>query len=129
MIEVFDRKEFLAVVDTCYTDPLTVDPNWLCLMYLTFAIGLVMAAPTAGSAESIIIQKLRAEEVDRAEVFYADAKSLGDPASGFEDAGFWSIQALTLMSVYMLAVSKRNASYAYYGMLSSPATNYPKAAS
>jgi hypothetical protein len=105
----------MTTLEMCYTDPLSVDPSWLCLLYLTFAIGLVMAAPVPGSPEDAIIQKLRAEPVDRAEVFYSDAKQLGDPSTGFEDAGFWSIQALTLMSVYMLAVSKRNAAYAYHG--------------
>jgi hypothetical protein len=105
----------MTTLDMCYSDPLSVDPSWLCLLYLTFAIGLVMAAPLPGSREDAIIQKLRAEQIDRAEVFYSDAKHLGDPSTGFEDAGFWSIQALTLMSVYMLAVSKRNAAYAYHG--------------
>jgi hypothetical protein len=108
----------MVTLENCYTDPLSVDPSWLCLLYLMFAIGLVMAAPAPGSQEHAIIQKLRAEPVDRAEVFYSDAKLLADPSSGFEDAGFWSIQALTLMSVYMLAVSRRNAAYAYYGMCS-----------
>jgi hypothetical protein len=105
----------LTTIETCYSDPLSVDPSWLCLLYLTFAIGLVMATPLPGTREDMIIRKLRAEEVDRAEVFYSDAKHLSDPSAGFEDAGFWSIQALTLMSIYTLAVSKRNAAYAYYG--------------
>lgn len=84
-----------------------------------------MSAPKAGTAEESIIRKLlgeiligrdgKAHPVDRAELFYLDAKHLSDPSSGFEDAGFWSIQALTLMSVYMLAVSRRNAAYAYAG--------------
>lgn len=84
-----------------------------------------MAAPKAGSAEEKVIQKLltdvsvgrdgKSQPVDRAELFYLDAKNLSDPSSGFEDAGFWSIQALTLMSVYMLVVSRRNAAYAYAG--------------
>lgn len=86
-----------------------------------------MAAPQAGTPEDKIIQKLRDEisigkdgkshPVDRADIFYLDARNLGDPSSGFEDAGFWSIQALCLMSVYMLAISKRNAAYAYTGKL------------
>ena len=38
-----------------------------------------------------------------------------DPDSGFEDADFWSIQALSLMTMYMLVVSKRNRAYAYLG--------------
>jgi hypothetical protein len=122
---VFPREAFFDNLDKCYTDPLNVDPSWLCLLYLTFAIGLVMAAPHPGTTEDAIIQKLRnevsvgmdgkAHRLDRAGVFYLDAKDLSDPTSGFEDAGFWSIQALTLMSVYMLAVSKRNAAYAYSG--------------
>jgi hypothetical protein len=33
---------------------------------------------------------------------------VNDPIIGFEDAGFWSIQALLLMAVYMLTVSKRH---------------------
>jgi hypothetical protein len=86
-----------------------------------------MATPKPGTPDESIIQKLLGEvfigrdgksyPVDRAELFYLDAKHLTDPSSGFEDAGFWSIQALTLMSVYMLAVSRRNAAYAYAGKL------------
>jgi hypothetical protein len=105
----------MTTLDTCYSDPLSVDPNWLCLLFLVLAIGLVMAAPSPGTREDAIIQKLKGERADRAEVFYLDAKHLKDPSAGFEDAGFWSIQALTLMAVYNLAVSKRNAAYAFYG--------------
>lgn len=105
-------------MDECYKDPLSVSPSLLCLLYLVFAIGLVMAAPFPGSDEAAVIEKLRSERTSRAESFFRSAKSLADPVSGFEDADFWSIQALLLMSLYMLAVSKRNASYAYYGAIS-----------
>ncbi|KAH7418129.1 fungal-specific transcription factor domain-containing protein [Cadophora sp. MPI-SDFR-AT-0126] len=117
LIEVCHRKTFLTSLEQCYTDPLSIDPSWLCLLHLVFAIGLVMASPVPGSPEDFIIKKLRADRsVDRAEMFYANAKHLSDPFTGFEDSGFWSIQALTLMSVYMLAVSRRNAAYAFHGM-------------
>ncbi|GAW19142.1 hypothetical protein ANO14919_086260 [Xylariales sp. No.14919] len=115
-IEVFNKHAFLKSVDECYKDPLAVTPSLLCLMYLVFAIGLVVAAPFPGSDESAVIDKLRSERASRAELFFRSARSLAHPVSGFEDADFWSIQALLLMSLYMLAVSKRNASYAYYGM-------------
>ncbi|KAI1115926.1 fungal-specific transcription factor domain-containing protein [Nemania sp. NC0429] len=115
-IEVFNKDAFLKSVDECYKDPLSVSPSLLCLLYLVFAIGLAMAAPFPGSDEAAVIEKLRSESTSRAESFFRSAKSLADPVSGFEDADFWSIQALLLMSLYMLAVSKRNASYAYYGM-------------
>lgn len=103
----------------CYADPLNVDPSWLCLLYLTFAIGLVMAIPAPESREDSIIRNLRSEPVNRADIFYSDAKNLRDPLAGFEDAGFWGIQASTLMSFYMLTISKRNAAYALYGRPSS----------
>lgn len=116
LVDIFyQRKFFMDTLDTCYTDPLTVDPNWLCLLFLVLAIGLVMAAPLPGSPEDQVIKKLRGEAADRAEMFYLDAKDLQDPSVGFEDAGFWSIQALALMAVYNLAISKRNAAYAYFG--------------
>ncbi|KAI1812148.1 hypothetical protein GGS20DRAFT_587803 [Poronia punctata] len=115
-VEIFNKQEFLKSVDDCYKDPLVASPSLLCLIYLVFAIGLVMAAPFPGSDEAVVVDKLRSERVNRAELFFRNAKSLADPVSGFEDADFWSIQALLLMSLYMLAISKRNASYAYYGM-------------
>lgn len=102
-------------MDECYKDPLVVTPSLLCLIYLVFAIGLVMAAPSPESEEAAVIDKLRSERTSRAELFFRNAKSLADPVTGFEDADFWSIQALLLISLYMLAISKRNASYAYYG--------------
>ncbi|KAF2972863.1 hypothetical protein GQX73_g816 [Xylaria multiplex] len=115
-IEVFNKRVFLKSVDECYKDPLRVAPSLLCLLYLVFAIGLVMAAPFPGSDESAVIEKLRSERANRAEMFFLSARSLAHPVSGFEDADFWSIQALLLMALYMLAISKRNASYVYYGM-------------
>jgi Fungal specific transcription factor domain len=105
----------MATLDNCYSDPLHVDPSWLCLLHLTFAIGLVLATPLPGTSEFHIIQKLRADPINRAEVFYSNAKNLSDPTAGFEDADFWSVQALLLMAIYMLAVSKRNAAFAYCG--------------
>lgn len=64
----------------------------------------------------MIIHKLLAAKMDRAELFFRSARSMCDRDSGFEDADFWSVQALSLMTVYMLAVSKRNRAYAYLGM-------------
>lgn len=94
---------------------MAAEPTFLCLLNLVFAIGLLLATPAPDSEEDKIIQKLHAGQTDRAELFYRSAKCLGDPTSGFEDADFWSVQALLLMSVYMLAKTKRNAAYAYHG--------------
>ncbi|KAI0388637.1 hypothetical protein F5Y17DRAFT_190133 [Xylariaceae sp. FL0594] len=114
LVEIFNKQAFLRSVEVCYTDPLDVKPWFLCLMYLVFAVGLVMAAPSPESDEAKVIANLRSK--NRAELFFRNAKSLADPVTGFEDADFWSIQALLLISLYMLGVSKRNAAYAYYGM-------------
>lgn len=115
-VEVFDRKTFHGQVEQCYSDPLTAEPPVLCQLNLVFAIGLVLARPVPGSEAEGLIAKLRMNKgVDRAEIFYRNAKCLADPMSGFEDADFWSVQALLLMALYMLSVSKRNAAYAYYG--------------
>lgn len=116
LVEVFDRKALVRQVDICYLDPLAAQPTFLCLLYLVFAIGLVLATPVPGSPEHLAIQRLNAGQADLAEMFFRSAKCLGDPTSGFEDNDFWSVQALLLLSVYMLARTKRNAAYAYHGM-------------
>lgn len=115
MIEVFERNSFAQKLETCYKDPMAAEPTFLCLLYIVLAIGLLLATPVPGSEEDKILQKLQAGHADRAEQFFKSAKRLGDPTSGFEDADFWSVQALLLMSVYMLTKTKRNAAYAYHG--------------
>ncbi|KAK1963511.1 hypothetical protein LY78DRAFT_683234 [Colletotrichum sublineola] len=111
-----EMAAFEKSVETCYSDPLAAQSSFLCLLYLTFAIGTVLGTPLHGSKQDGIFKKLHASEYDRAELFFRSAKALGDPVTGFEDADFWSVQALSLMAIYMLAVSKRNAAYAYFGM-------------
>ncbi|OAL52915.1 hypothetical protein IQ07DRAFT_503465 [Pyrenochaeta sp. DS3sAY3a] len=116
LLYVFERDHFFEDLERCYTDPLAVETSWLCLLNLVYAIGLTMATPLSGSPEALIIDKLRSAHLDRAEVFYLNAKSLNDPMTGLEDQDFWSIQALLLMSFYMLAKSKRNTAFALLGM-------------
>lgn len=120
LLEVVNRTAFDKSVDFCYSDPLSAPSSFLCILFLIFAIGMVLGTPIPGSREDFVFKKLRAGQINRAEVFFRNAKSLGDPVSGFEDADFWSVQALLLMALYMLAVSKRNAAYAYFGKLDCP---------
>ncbi|KAI9883148.1 MAG: hypothetical protein M1823_005079, partial [Watsoniomyces obsoletus] len=116
LLEVFDRTAFSSGLDASYRDPLNVDPQWLCLLNLVFAVGLVLACFPVGTDEARLIERLRNDPLDRAEMFYHNAKTLSDPLTAFEDAGIWSIQALLLMTVYMLAISKRNTAFALLGM-------------
>lgn len=117
IIEVFDRQSFLDGVESCYRDPLSADNYFLCHLFLVLSLGLLLAAPPVGTRQETVIQKLLSAKTDRAELFFRSAKSMCDPDSGFEDADFWSVQALSLMTVYMMAVSKRNRAYAYLGTL------------
>jgi hypothetical protein len=116
LLQIFDRDCFMEQLDRCYSDPLSVESSWLCLLNLVFAIGLTMATPLSGSPEALVIHKLRSEHLDRAEAFYLNAKSLNDPITGLEDQDFWAVQALLLMCFYMLAKSKRNSAFALLGM-------------
>lgn len=116
LVDVLNKKSFETVLHACYTDPLHIDTCTLCLLYLVFAIGLVFANPAPDTEEAKMIDCLRNDEnTNWAETFYRSAKLLQDPVSGFEDADLWSVQALVLMSLYTLAISKRNAAYAYHG--------------
>ena len=75
----------------------------------------MLATPVVGTDEASIVNKLRSEPMDQAEAFYLNAKLLNDPLTGFEDADFWSVKALLLMTVYVLAKSKRNTAFALLG--------------
>ena len=92
-----------------------MDQSWLCLLNLVLAIGLVLATPVAGRSEAALIDKIRRKDPNQADIFYYNAKHLNDPFVGFENADFWSVQALMLVTMYMLCRSKRNAAYTYIG--------------
>lgn len=112
---MLDRSLFRQTLERLYRSPLETKSTDLCLVYLVLAIGLVLATPDPISLEYTVINRLRAEPFDRAEMFYRSAKMLGDSMSGFEDADLWSVQALCLMSVYMLSISNRTRAYALHG--------------
>ncbi|KAL2128600.1 hypothetical protein VTI74DRAFT_8951 [Chaetomium olivicolor] len=116
LIEILDKASFLRLVEECYRDPPSCRNDMMCHLYLVLALGLLLAAPAPGSREADVIQMQRSARPDRAELFFRSARSMCDPGAGFEDADFWSIQALALMTIYMLIVSKRNTAYAYLGM-------------
>lgn len=73
---------------------------------LVFAMSLVLVTPSLGSCKDIVINRLRRSSTDCAEIFYLNARSQQDPVVGFEDACFWSIQALLLMAICMLMMYK-----------------------
>ena len=115
-IEVFIEKLFVEKVERSYRNQTQVDRPWLCHFYLVLAIGLSLVTPLHGSREEAIINNLRGQYPHYGQEYYFAAKKMCDPLTGFEDAGFWSVQALTLMSVFMLNIGRRNTAYIFTGM-------------
>ncbi|EHK16644.1 uncharacterized protein TRIVIDRAFT_162762, partial [Trichoderma virens Gv29-8] len=116
LIELFDRATFYQYLDACYSTSLEANSSTLCLVYLTLAIGFVVATPAPNSPEELMMKSFPERPEDRAEALFRAAKCLSDPLNVAEHADLWMIQAWTLMAFYTLIVSKRNAAYAYCGM-------------
>jgi hypothetical protein len=113
-VEVF-AKDFATI----YENPLKADQSRLCILNLVFAVGLQLTRSSAANSfiEGQILKRLDGGDISRAEMFYLNATHLNDPISGFEDGDITSVQSLLLITVYMLTVSKRNAAWAYFGMI------------
>ncbi|KAL1954325.1 hypothetical protein VTO42DRAFT_1399 [Malbranchea cinnamomea] len=118
IVHILDRETFTQEVATIYGNPLQVEQSRLCILNLVFAVGLQLTRGSVvqGYRESQILKRLDGGSVNRAEMFYLNATHLSDPVSGFEDGDITSIQALLLLTLFMLTVSKRNAAWAYLGM-------------
>ena len=107
---------FLDCVDEYYQSPHLAKQGFFCHFYLVLAIGSILAAPNPGGRQELVIKKQLSKIFDQAELFFLSAKALRDPVGvALEGADIWSIQSLCLMSLYMLAVSRRNAAYEHIG--------------
>ena len=115
-LEVFDEQSFIRTVHQSYRNIAVVESTWLCHFYLVLAIGLSLSTPLAGTEEATVVDALHAGHANRSEEYYFAAKKMCNPRDGFEDADFWSIQALALMSWFMLCRSQRSRAYIYAGM-------------
>ncbi|KMU83742.1 hypothetical protein CIHG_01525 [Coccidioides immitis H538.4] len=122
VIQVLDRDAFINEVATIYSNPLSVEQSRLCLLNLVFAVGLQMSQSSVAHnfRESQILKRLGSDLTERAKIFYLNAAHLNDPVSGFEDGDITSIQALLLITLFMLTIAKRNAAWAYFGMQFDP---------
>lgn len=119
MLHLFDEQVFKQRVERTYLNPLAADQSWMCILYLVFAVGLQLRCVPAQPSpkEAAILKRLLSDNVDRSEMFFLGARHLKDSASGIEDGDFASIQALLIMTLYMLSVGKRNTAWAYIGTL------------
>ncbi|KAL2002918.1 hypothetical protein VTN02DRAFT_5572 [Thermoascus thermophilus] len=118
IMHIFDELTFKQRVDRTYQNPLAAEPSWLCILHLVFANGLQLRAnnPHISAPEAAILKRLSSDKFERSEMFFLAAKHLKDSVSGFEDGDFASIQALLLMTLYMLSAAKRNTAWIYFGM-------------
>lgn len=123
LVDLFNRADFERAAVAALNEPFIAKPKLLCLMYLTFAIGLTLATPGQRSKESEIIGRLQQAGFDVAENFFRNTRRLVDPLKIQEDADFWSVQILYLMSIYMMSISRRNAAHSYLGKV--PWRTYP----
>ncbi|KAH8673903.1 hypothetical protein BX600DRAFT_509127 [Xylariales sp. PMI_506] len=109
-----DSRTAQALVQAFFDN--ATSPSILCHLNLVFALGLVLAQYEPSTEEARLIEKLRSNtQVNRAEAFFRNGTRFVDPVLGFEDANLWSLQALVLMVLYMLSVTRRNAAYIYLG--------------
>ena len=102
-------------VDQLYESPSESGTPALCTLYMVFALGYVLAKPMPSGGPEAVEGIFPSDSTARAAFLFRKTKSLVDPVCGLEDADFWSIQVLVLMSLYKLSISKHNASYAYCG--------------
>lgn len=118
-ILIFDREAFTQEVQSIYDNPVQTKQSRLSILNLVFAVGLqlMMSSDVSSLHGRQILERLHGGSVSRAEMFYINATHLNDPVSGFEDGDITSIQALLLVTVFMLTVAKRNAAWAYLGSL------------
>ena len=84
-------------------------------MYLVLAIGLVLQPHSMSIQTDGTFNTLSPSHIDHAELLFRSAKFLGECVSGFENGDLWSVQALCLMGVYQMMVSRWNAAYVYIG--------------
>jgi hypothetical protein len=117
LFEIFDEVSFRKRAAETLEQPLDAEPEWLCHLNLVFAIGLQMRkdSPTRNSNAARILERLEGNGLKRAERFYLAARQLKDPTLEFEDGGMGVVQSLLLMTIYMLAASKRNTAWAFLG--------------
>ena len=115
IIEVIDRRRLQSSMDAYYGASNTMDSTDLCLVYLVLAIGLVLQPRSMGMQPGDLANTLSPSHADHAELLFKSAKFLGEYVSGFEDGDLWSVQALCLMAVYQMMVSRWNAAYVCIG--------------
>lgn len=119
-IKIFDREAFIQEVGSIYDNPLHAKQSRLSILNLVFAVGLQFLRSSAVSSlkDRQILERLDGGSVNSAEQFYVNATYLNTSTSAFVDGDITSIQALLLVTLFMLNMAKRNTAWAYIGSLS-----------
>ena len=72
-------------------------------------------SPIRNAKAAEVLEQLESNGIKRAERFYLAARQFRDPVIEFEDGGIAVVQSLLLMTIFMLASSKRNGAWGYLG--------------
>ena len=120
VIEVVDAQSFWQCLDACYRDPMSVSTRDICNLYLALAIGALMRPGSFAAPDEPASKPAGKVSEERAQSLFEAAKAMVHGWSGLDDADMWSVQALTLLAVYHLTLSKRNSAEAYHGTSKPP---------
>ncbi|EKJ76602.1 hypothetical protein FPSE_03152 [Fusarium pseudograminearum CS3096] len=110
-IDVISSESVGATLRQMYNGPSQVYYSERCIIYLVLAIGLTF---DFGPAEGAL------QDPNLKEQFFASAEALLQPIETQRGTKSyngvpWTLQALVLMSLYMLCVSRRHAAHSYCG--------------
>ncbi|KAK7204885.1 fungal-specific transcription factor domain-containing protein [Myxozyma melibiosi] len=136
---VFDLEVFMEQVDLIYKNPMRCSNNWLCLLYLTCAIGGIFAnskklldlrrekatdssstaapdsaaSPSSSAFAAAAASKLEESDSIPSKEFFESGLGLMKDAA--EDGEIWVVQAYLLCCLYYMFICKRNVSWVHLG--------------
>ncbi|KAJ6780516.1 hypothetical protein PWT90_07340 [Aphanocladium album] len=111
LVEIIDESTVRELLRACYSGPPPKEHRTLCLIYMLFAIGSVVAR-----TKNLEFPDFRGSPATaQADSYFGFAHS-NLCTSGFEHAELWKVQAWALMTTYYLASSQWGAADTFIGL-------------
>lgn len=114
-VDIFDETSFFAQLDQAFDDPLTLSPGTMAHLHLVLAAGMCLATPQPASPEEAILEDVRRNFPNQAEVYYLVATRNRESLRDVDQLDLGNVQSLVLMAFYMLLRTRRSLAYAYIG--------------
>lgn len=110
---MLDHQALRGMLAKCYSSSACPDSE-MCLIYLVLAIGLIMqASPAPGNPYAL--RNCPPNRLEYAATLFRGAKSLANDHFEYTDGDLLSVQALALMTMYLVCSSHWNAAYSHIG--------------